>query len=186
MKKVDKNLIKSMCSDLVKYRNYNLYTKVDEKKRIGYINLYDDLNEIVSRIGYIDFVSNKDDIHVLFLNYPLFNCSDRCGYISFKTIDELISCISNDLAVFDFWNQYKKLNIDMENYGEPCLSDDELQYAYGLSIRTGRYLSNDEIKRICSLYLYVVADENDKPCFTGSKQKCEQFIKSLKIRKVGW
>lgn len=31
MKKVDKNLIKSMCSDLVKYRNYNLYTKVDEK-----------------------------------------------------------------------------------------------------------------------------------------------------------
>lgn len=186
MKKLNKNLIKSICSDLSKYKDYNLYTKVNEKKHIGYVNLYDDLNEIVSRIGYIDFVSNKDDIHVLFLNYPLFNCSDRCGYISFKTIDELVSCISDDLAIFDSWNQYKKLYIDMENYGEPHLSDDELQYAYDLSINTDRYLSNDEIKRICSLNLYVVADENDKPCFTGSKQKCEQFIKSLKIRKVGW
>lgn len=189
MKKVDKNLIKFMCSDLVKYRDVDLNTLLSEKRlsekgRIKYHNLWADLNKIVSPIGFLYSAGSKDDANVLFLKYPLFDYYAQCAFISFETIDELISCISSDIAIFDSWNDYRTYHISLDSYSVPNLSVDELRYAYDLSISTGKYFLSDEIKKMYSSNLYCVVDENNKSWFTGSKQKCEQFIKSLRIRKV--
>lgn len=168
-------LINDICSKLRKYRNVDLYD-ISEREQLSLYNITDS-------IGYLDFRMDRNDCHILFLNYPLYDYHNNTDYLSFCTIDELIKCLNNDVRIFTGWNMYKVLGVPLVNYGDN-LTDDEMEFTYNMYLKTGKFYSSYNIKNMYDKITHCIVDEDGKIIIKGNETFIKRYYRSLRIRKV--